>query len=93
VFQQGVASSSLGVWHFIRPRSHSCIGLHCYSAFGGLHCLIRAFCSSSYYVYWIHLLIIPDLHHSCIQGLLLFMNNIRSEVFWIVYHIVDLAYG
>jgi hypothetical protein len=39
------------------------------------------------------MLIIPDLHHSCIQGLLLFMNNIRSEVFWIVYHIVDLAYG
>jgi hypothetical protein len=39
------------------------------------------------------MLIIPYLHHSSIRGLLLFMNNIRSEVFWIVYRIVELAYG
>jgi hypothetical protein len=40
--------------------------------------LIGAFCSSSYYVYWIHLLIIPDRPHSCIRFLLIILIKVRS---------------
>jgi hypothetical protein len=39
----------------------------------------------------------PYVEHSRLTSslyqVLLFMNKIRSEVFWLVYHIVDIAYG
>jgi hypothetical protein len=43
------------------------------------------------------MLLDPSVEHSIstssLYQVLLFMNKIRSEVFWLVYHIVDIAYG